>query len=84
MSDTYDMYERVVKKIKEVDGEFSAGDPTRHHLLIKQHKLLSDIVTLHQPMIRYIGDEFSYNSCAVCEKEYPCLTINLIRNRLSV
>ena len=49
-------YDELLAKIDTPNGEFDAGDPTRHHLLLTQNKALRAVVEQAQPMHYKFGE----------------------------
>lgn len=43
-------HDELLAKIDAPNGEFDAGDPTRHHLLLTQNKALRAVVELPQEL----------------------------------
>jgi len=84
-------HDELLAKIDEPNGEFDAGDPTRHHLLLTQSKALRAVVELHKPIMHYKfqSEEISSVECSHCTYgplsdyyDYPCPTIQAIEEQL--
>lgn len=69
-------HDELLAKINAPLGEFDAGNPTRHHLLLAHNKALRAVAKLHKPTDWHPG-------CAQCGYyEYPCPTIKAIEREL--
>ena len=45
-------------------------------------KKLRAVVELHKPIELNVGDEFHYEGCLQCDRQYPCPTIQAIEEQL--
>ena len=52
---------------------------TRPH---RNDKALRAVVELHKPIELNVGDEFHYEGCLQCDRQYPCPTIQAIEKEL--
>ena len=43
---------------------------------------LRAVVELHKPIELNVGDEFHYEGCLQCDRQYPCPTIQAIQEQL--
>ena len=78
------IHDELLAKINAPLGEFDAGDPTRHHLLLAQNKALRAVVELHNPVMNKSDGEYieGLSSCSACADRYPCSTIQAIEKEL--
>ena len=84
-------HDELLAKIDAPNGEFDAGDPSRHHLLLSQNKALRAVVELHKPVEEdgklWCSHEVCYNHIEFlerndCDCSYPCPTIQAIEKEL--
>ena len=58
------------------DGYVNCGDDN------EPWNALRAVVELHKPIELNVGDEFHYEGCLQCDRQYPCPTIQAIQEQL--